>query len=128
VPYTDGAPYEGKILTKDDNTYLIVPNGVTMAGEGLNDLGQEPKTQAHLYGFAGSDYKIQMTGTPVDTAPPTAEAESQGPGLEQIMPRLYDKTYAILAIALGILALGFALLYRAPGNSPVKESNERARG
>ena len=25
--------------TKDENTYLIVPNGVTLKGEGLNDLG-----------------------------------------------------------------------------------------
>ena len=130
VPYTEGAPYEGKIVTKDENTYLIVPNGVTMAGEGLNDLGAEPKTQAHLYGFSGADYKIQMTGAPAAAAPDNsgAEPESGSPQIEQIMPRVYGKTYPILGLAFGILALGFALLYRAQGTTPAKESNERGRG
>jgi hypothetical protein len=130
VPYTEGAPYDGKIVTKDDNTYLIVPNGVTIAGDGLNDLGLEPKTQAHLYGFSGAAYTIQLTGAVA--AAPTAsdsQADTSGqPQLDQIMPRLYEKTIPILAVALGILALGFALLYRAPGTLPAKESNERGRG
>jgi len=130
VPYTEGQPYAGKIVTKDQNTYLIAPNGVTMNGEGLNDLGQEPKTQAHLYGFTGSDYKIELTGaeaaTPADNG--AAADDSAGPQIEQILPRIYDKTIPILAVALGILALGFALLYRAHDNAPAKESNERGRG
>ena len=129
VPYTEGAPYEGKILTQDENTYLIVPNGVTIAGEGLNDLGQEPKTQAHLYGFSGSAYNVQLTGSAAPAASDTggAEPESAGPQIEQIMPRLYGETIPILAAALGILALGFVLLYRAHGTVPAKESNERGR-
>jgi hypothetical protein len=130
VPYTEGAPYEGKIVTKDDNTYLIVPNGVTIAGEGLNDLGLEPKTQAHLFGFSGSQYHVQLTGAPAAAPSDSsgAEPDSAGPQIEQIMPRLYGKTIPILAVALGILALGFALLYRAQGTVPAKESNERGRG
>src|SRR5947208_1186720 len=38
VPYTEGAAFAGKVVTKDENTYLIVPSGITMKGEGLNDL------------------------------------------------------------------------------------------
>jgi hypothetical protein len=130
VHYTEGAPYDGRIVTKDENTYLIVPNGVTIAGDGLNDLGLEPKTQAHLYGFSGGAYKIQLTGSvapgPSDSG---ADADTGGsPPLDQIMPRIYDKVIPILAVAFGILALGFALLYRAPGTVPAKESNERGRG
>ena len=138
VPYTEGATYDGKITTKDENTYLIVPNGVTMAGNGLNDLGQEPKTQAHLFGFTGDAYHIQLTGTAAASAgdsgadasgADTSGADTSGaPQLEQIMPRLYDKVIPIMAVALGILALGFALLYRAPGTLPAKESDERSRG
>jgi hypothetical protein len=129
VPYTEGAPYDGKILTKDDNTYLIVPNGVNIAGEGLNDLGVEPKTQAHLFGFCGDSYKIQLTGNVAPTAAAESDAESSDrPQVEQIMPRLYGKSIPIMAIAFGILALGFALLYRANGTVPAKESNERGRG
>jgi hypothetical protein len=131
VPYTEGQPYEGKVITKDDNTYLIAPNGVTLAGEGLNDLGTEPRTQAHLFGFAGGTYKIQLTGTPA--AAPAADNAAAGdaeggPQIEQIMPRLYGKTVPILAVALGILALGFVLLYRAQGSAAAKEGNERGRG
>ena len=129
VPYTEGAPYEGKIVTKDENTYLIVPNGVNIAGEGLNDLGQEPKTQAHLYGFSGASYNVQLTGNAAPTASASeADASEERPQIEQIMPRLYGKVVPILGVAFGILALGFALLYRAHGTVPAKESNERGRG
>ena len=53
VPYNEGAPYAGKVVTHDDNTYLIVPNGVTLKGDNLGDLGQEPRTQAHIYRIEG---------------------------------------------------------------------------
>ncbi|MBZ5618334.1 MAG: carboxypeptidase-like regulatory domain-containing protein [Acidobacteriia bacterium] len=132
VPYTEGAPYAGKILTNDENTYLIAPNGITLEGANLKDMGTEPRTQAHIYGLSGTSYQIQLTGT--EAAPPAAAAadgsadqpESSGPQIEQIMPRVNGQTKLILALAFGILALGFALLYRANPGTP-KESNERSR-
>src|SRR5260370_15349643 len=48
VPYKEGEPYAGRIVTKDENTYLIVPDGVTLTGENLNDLGTEPRTKSHI--------------------------------------------------------------------------------
>jgi hypothetical protein len=116
VPYTAGAELAGKVISKDENTYLIVPNGVTMKGEGLNDLGAEPRTQAHIFGLPGATYKVQLTGEvaagPADAGGDQA-AEESGPRIEQIMPRVNSKTVSILIVALGILGLGFALLYRA---------------
>jgi hypothetical protein len=113
VPYTEGADYAGRVLTKDDNTYLIAPQGVTMKGDGLNDLGAEPRTQAHIYGLTGANYKIQLTGSvaPADDAQPQAESDA-GPKIEQILPRVNRQTKLIIGLALGILALGFVLLYR----------------
>jgi hypothetical protein len=130
VPYSDGDSFAGKIVTKDDNTYLISPNGVTLTGDGLNDLGQEPKTQAHIYGLPGDAYKIALSGAMAAAASDDSSSadSSGGPQIEAIMPRLYDKAIPILAVALSILALGFALLYRAQGKAPAKESNERGRG
>jgi len=130
VPYTTGEPYEGKIVTKDENTYLIAPNGIALTGSDLSDLGSEPRTQAHIYGLSGTSYKIQLTGT--ETAPPSAGADQQdssgGPQIEQIMPRVFSQAPLILALALGILALGFAMLYRAEPAAPTpKESHERGR-
>jgi hypothetical protein len=129
VPYTAGTPYEGKIVTKDDNTYLIAPNGITLTGDNLSDLGSEPRTQAHIYGLSGTAYKIQLTGT--EAAPPAAasadQQDSSGPQIEQIMPKVFNQAPVILALALGILALGFVLLYRASAEAPAKESHDRRR-
>ncbi len=130
TPYAAGQAYQGKIVTKDENTYLIAPNGVTMTGANLNDLGQEPRTQAHIFGLRGQSYEITLTGA--EAAPSSAAAgadssdqpQDSGPPVEAILPRVNGKVVPILAAAMGILALGFALLYR----SNAKESNERGRG
>ena len=127
VPYTEGILYTGKIASGDENTYLIVPNGVTMKGDHLSDLGAEPRTQAHIFGLQGTNYSVSFTGTVTPTdqnAPADSDANSGQPPVQQIMPRLYTKLNLILPLALGILALGFVLLYRA---SP-REANERGRG
>jgi hypothetical protein len=133
VPYTEGAPYQGKIASKDENTYLVAPNGVTLTGDKLNDLGAEPRTQAHIYGLAGTAYKIELTGAPVavaaapeSSAADSADAPDGAPQVEVAMPHVFGQAGLILGLALGILALGFAILYRASGTA--KETNERGRG
>jgi hypothetical protein len=136
LPYTPGEAYAGKVPSKDENTYLIAPNGITMTGDGLNDLGTEPRTQAHIFGLAANSYKITLTGT--EAAPPAAagadpsgggeQADNSGPQIEQIMPRVYGQAKLILGLALGILGLGFALLYRSgPEARPAGEPHERGR-
>ena len=76
MPYTEGADLAGKVVSKDENTYLIVPNGVTLKGDGLNDLGAEPRTQAHIFGLTGAAYKVQLTGA-VAAAPADASGGDQ---------------------------------------------------
>jgi hypothetical protein len=132
VPYTLGASYQGKVVTQDDNTYLIAPQGVTLAGEGLSDLGTYPRTQAHLFGLPGNTYKITLTGAPV--APPESDAaatdeQDNGPKIEAIPPRIYGNARMILGFALAILGVGFALLYRKSSTlpAPAKEANDRGR-
>ena len=127
VPYKEGTPYRGNIASKDDNTYLIVPSSVTMKGDNLSDLGQEPRTQAHLFGLNGTSYQVELTGT---VSPRNTDADTSGAGandgqppIQQIMPRVYSQAKLILILALGTLALGFALLYRMPD----KDTNGRAR-
>jgi hypothetical protein len=112
-PYQSGDPYEGHVPTQDENTYLISPNGVTLAGDNLRDLGTEPRTQAHIFGLQAPAYKIQVTGAGIDTQ---ETSESSGPPIQQILPRVMNQRIAILAIALGILALGLVLLYRTEAN------------
>lgn len=126
VPYKAGDAYAGKIPSEDENTYLIAPSGVTLEGEGLKDMGTEPRTQARIFGLTSNSYKIKLTGE--EAASPSAGADqpdSAGPQIEQIMPRVNGQAKTILIVALGILGLGFALLYRASDSS--KETHERGR-
>jgi hypothetical protein len=110
-PYTTGETHEGRIVTKDENTYLIAPSGISLTGDNLRDLGTEPRTQAHIFALDSDRYKIQLTGEAVVNAP---ETSSDGaPKIVQIMPRVNSQAKLIVALALGILALGFVLLYRA---------------
>jgi len=111
------------VASGDDNTYLITPNGVTIKGDNLTDMGSEPRTQAHIFGLKGTSYDVQFTGAVAPQAADSSEAQDGQPPVQQIMPRLYDKAKLILALAFGILALGFVLLYRMPA----KEANERGR-
>jgi hypothetical protein len=127
VPYTENAPFAGKIVSGDENTYLIVPNGVTLKGDNLNDLGQEPRTQAHLFGVKGTSYEVQLAGavSPRNSEATTDSGANDGqPPITQILPRVNQKQLWIVGLALGILALGFVLLYRMPA----RETNERSRG
>jgi hypothetical protein len=131
VPYT-GGPYEGKLILKDEATRLVTPAGVTLTGDNLTMLGTEPRTQASIYELKGSLYRVEIEGTGqlrAQGGDGSDGVESSGPSIEQIMPRVNSGAKLIVGLALGILALGFALLYRAPATSPSAppESNERRR-
>jgi hypothetical protein len=132
LPYTSGMTYAGKVFPKtDDATLLVAPNGITLKGEGLENKGREPQTQAQVFGIKGADFKVQIEG---NAAPAAADSDSgdSGPNIEEIMPRVWNNVGWILALALGILALGFIVLYRAqPAGAPevpaAKGKNVRGR-
>lgn len=124
VPYTEGAEYTGKVISKDENTYLIAPSGVTMEGANLQSLGQEPRTKAQIYGLAADSYSVKLTGA-VAEAPAAGDdtaASDSGPQIEETMPRLYRHGKLIMGLALGILALGFAVLYRSSASETGRAS------
>ena len=135
VPYTAGADYAGKVVTTDENTYLVAPAGVTLEGSGLQDLGEEPRTHAHIFGLNAAAYKIKLTGAVTASAAaaePAADSaadsqDSSGSRIEVILPRVNAKAKLIVGLALAILGLGFVLLYRAQAPA-AKESDERGRG
>ena len=134
VPYAAGTAYAGKIVSADENTYLVAPEGVTLEGAGLQDLGDEPRTHAHIFGLNAATYKIKLTGAVAAsaTAEPAADSAAEqdsGSRIEVIPPRVNGKAKLIVALALGILGLGFALLYRAqPVVAKAAEETEGAKG
>jgi len=136
VPYSAGAIFEGKTIGKiEEPTLLVAPNGVTLTGEGVENKGQEPRSKASVYSVTAAAYKIEIAGSmPAAPAAEADGADNGSPSLEEISPRILQQNMKwILALAFGVLALGFIVLYRAqPAAASVgltaKGTNERGRG
>lgn len=126
VPFQDNGTFEGKVLyTGQGPTRLVAPNGVTLAGDGLQSLGAEPQSQAAIYEVKGDSYQVRIQGTGSLAAAQNADTQDSGPQIEQVMPKVWDNVRLILGLALGILALGFILLYRADAQG---KHEQRRRG
>jgi len=130
IPYSSGAVFEGKVVAKtDEPTLLVAPQGITLQGEGLELKGQEPQSKASVFSVKTAAYKVQITGS-MPVASSDADSGDNGPSLEEVPPRIFRQNMKwILALALGILALGFIVLYRAQPAlvATAKGSNERGR-
>ncbi|HTM52159.1 MAG TPA: carboxypeptidase-like regulatory domain-containing protein [Bryobacteraceae bacterium] len=122
VPFTSPGSFEGKVFYKGGPTSLIVPDGVTVKGEGLESRGQEPRTKASIYQTSAESFKVQIEGSGELKRGEAAESEQGGPQIQFVLPKLYDKLYWVLALSFSILILGFVLLYRAGGTAaPVRK-------
>ncbi len=139
VPFSAPGKFEGKVLYKGGPTRLVAPSGVTIKGDGLQSLGQEPRTKASIWDVKGNSFKVEIAGSGTLQPADDSAEDAGGAQIEQILPKLYDNMKWILALAFGILTLGFILLYRAQvpetapaapqgkPRSPAKDKNERRR-
>ena len=135
VPYSSGAVFEGKTVAQSDEpTLLAVPNGITLKGEGVEARGQDPRSKALIYSVKSAAYKVEIAGSVPAAAAADAESGDSGPSVEEVSPKILQQNVKwILALALGILALGFILLYRAQpaaaaADKSAKGKNDRRRG
>jgi hypothetical protein len=145
MPFTSPGEFQEQVLAKAAATRLVAPVGVTFSGDGITQLGQEPTTKAMIYNVAGPDIQVKVEGTGLFRDPSQdagaggggGDANNGSPGVSENLPKLYGLLLGnanlgesmlavkwILATVLGMLALGFALLYRkgdpmaaAPGES-----------
>lgn len=99
------------ILHKEGETRLAAPSGVTLKGEGIRELGREPRTQAAIYETTTPNIKVEVEGTG-SLRDASGAANDDAPSVEEIKPRIYDRLYVVLGLAAAILALGFVLIYR----------------
>jgi len=139
LPFTAPGTFEGKILYKGGPTRLVAPNGVTIKGDNIQPIGQEPRTQASIYDVKGTAFKVEISGAGSLRQADDSSDDSSGPTFEQIPPKVYSNMKWILTLAFAILTLGFILLYRAQvpeaikstaqtkPHAPVKDKNERRR-
>ncbi len=122
LPFTSPGTFDGKVFYKGGPTSLIVPQGVSLKGEGLESRGQEPRTKASIYQTTETSFKVEIEGSGELKRGEAAESEqSSGPQMTFVLPKLYDKMYWVLALSFSILLLGFILLYRAGQPSGVKK-------
>ncbi len=129
MPFTSPGDFDMKTFYKGNATKFVAPQGVTLKAEGLQNLGQEPRTKATIYGIDAPAVTLQVEGTGAlrreEAGDSGGGSNDGGPTLMQILPRLYQSsdptggfTAAVLSVkwilllAFGILGLGFTLLYR----------------
>lgn len=116
LPLGNPAVWKGKILhpmsDEDGQTRLVTPSGVKLTGEGVEDLGAEPQTQAEVYALRKADFAITISGTGSLRALETDESAMPEP--QAIHPRIHDRIWWILGLSLVALAIGFANLLRKP--------------
>jgi hypothetical protein len=98
------------ISPKDGVTRIVTPSGVQLSGDGIDDLGVEPQTQAQVYALTKANTEIQISGTGSLRALDAEEGGSPEP--RAIAPRLMERKEWIFGISLFALALGFLALYK----------------
>ncbi len=124
IPFKNPGTFSGKILHRDGAVNLVVPAGVSLKGDGVEPVGQEPQTKAAIYSIKGPNYTVELQGTGTMAAAP-ADQEGPSSSLDEIMPRIYGSLYPILGLSLGILALGFVLFYRMGAPAPARAPNTK---
>jgi len=104
---------------------------VTLAGEGLQPLGQEPRSKASIFSVARADFRLKITGEgQLPRGPESGEGGDGGGGGESmsvIPAAVVQQRWIIYAFAGVILALGFYGLYAASGGKPAAPTPSPAK-
>jgi hypothetical protein len=115
MPAAEGGRFQTKALHGGGPMRIVAPQGVTLKGEGVEALGQEPTTQATIYEAKSAALDVAIEGTGAlraETGEAGGEEEEGGAGIQQIRPRVYDRLIPVLALSGVILLLTLALVYR----------------
>ena len=125
VPY-EGAAGTFRTLNQFENakTRLVVAPGVQIEGDGLASLGIEPRTQAQIFGFAGKELVVKLSGTGLisEAGGGGEAAESDSPQIQSSLPPIYDNITMIVVAGGAALLFAFLLLYRrGSAASPVQD-------
>jgi hypothetical protein len=126
MPFTSPGVFENTILAAGaPELKLLAPAGVTLTGDGITALGKEPTTGATVYGVPGTSFHINVEGSGTLRTDSGGDANNGSPPVTENMPKLFGLTVAngnpvepilavkwILVSVLGMLGIGFALLYR----------------
>jgi hypothetical protein len=106
--------YASKNVAGDGLMRLVTPGSVTLAGDGLEDLGQEPQTQAHIYNVKTKEFSAAITGAGSLTGAGAQQSkdDSGAPQVEETDARIYTRLYWVLGLTFALLGAGGVVLYR----------------
>lgn len=113
MPKTD--TYSSKIVTSENAALRIVtPGSVTVEGNGIEDMGQEPTTQARIYNVKAKEFTAKITGTgSLSSGGEGGGGEDpDAPKVEESNARIYTRLYWVLGLTFALLAAGGVALYR----------------
>ncbi len=146
MPFKSPGMFESHVLAKGGVIRMVAPAGVNLKGPDMDILGEEPSTKATIYNVKGPDLMIAVegNGTLQDPSAQSGGGDNGGgagsPGLSENLPKLYalaagnsgllDSLMAvkwILATIIGMLALGFVLLYRKGDPQAQAKPSDNAR-
>jgi hypothetical protein len=111
--------FSTKVVTSSSAPMRIVtPGGVTIEGAGIEDMGQEPTTQARIYNVKTRDFTAKITGSGSlspggegDGGAAPAESGDQ-PQVEESNARIYSRLPWVLGLTFSFLLAGGVMLYR----------------
>ncbi len=127
MPFKSPGVFESRDLFKGGQTRIVAPKGVVIKGDGVQDQGTEPQSQATIYGVKGPAYKVVVEGVGLlkQDAPAESGEDNGAPRLTENLPKIYglmsstaglpDTVNSVkwfLLTVIGMLGCGFALLYR----------------
>jgi hypothetical protein len=144
MPFRTPGVFTDHILAKAGVLRVVAPTGVEFKGPDVSLLGQEPTSKANIYSVKGPDLQLEVQGTGLFNPQGDQGGDSSGSGsgqsLSENLPKLYGLLTAnssfgqsvmavkwILLTVLGMLTLGFILLYRK-GNPDTTKVSTNARG
>lgn len=110
-----GDTFTGKNPGGGESTFLVTQPSVTLSGDGIDDLGQEPQSQAHTYRLRAANFRVKIEGTGSlrgNTNSASGDDDSGAPQIAQAPARVYTELPWVLGLTLGILMLGGLMLYR----------------
>jgi len=109
-----GDTFSGEMPEGGNNNYLVTPPSVTLSGDGIDDLGQEPQSQAHTYRVRAASFSVKISGTgSLRTNNTDSNNDDSGaPQVRQAPARVYTQLPWVLGLTLAILTLGGVMLFR----------------
>ncbi len=115
VPKTN--TFSTKTVSEGAPLRIVTPGAVTLESPDIEDLGQEPQTQAHIYNVKSKDFTAKISGTGSLSTPGAEGAakpadDSGAPEVVQSNARIYTRLPLVLGLTFALLLTGGILLYR----------------